>query len=132
MHAVSPSSWQPGFEQARRDFDRWRRARPRGERIPLALWRSAVDLARSHGVSRTSQALGVDYYSLQRRLAETEARRPVEAAAFVEMSLPRISQASRCQVEICDPAGGKVRVDVSGLSARELASFVRVVSGKEP
>jgi len=132
MHAVSPSPWQPGFEQARRDFDRWRRARPRGERIPLALWRSAVDLARSHGVSKTSQALGLDYYSLQRRLAETEAKRPAQAAAFVELSLLPNPHAPRCQVEICDLGGGKVRVDLSGLSARELASFVRAVSGREP
>jgi hypothetical protein len=132
MHAVSPSPRQPGFEQARRDFDRWRRTRPRGERIPLALWGSAVDLARSHGVSRTSQALHLDYYSLQRRLAETEPERLAHTAEFVEVSLPPLSHASRCQVEICDPEGGKVRVDLSGLSARELASFVRAVSGKEP
>ena len=132
MPAISP--YWPGrnLDQARREFERWRQGRRRGERIPLTLWRTAVGLAAKHGVSKTSQALHLDYYALQRRLAGTQPKRPALPAEFVEVSLLGSAHGARCQIEICAPSGGKVRVDLAGLSAAELATFVRRVSGKEP
>jgi hypothetical protein len=119
------------LDLARGEFERWRRSRPRGERIPAALWRTATDLARSHGVSKTSQALHLDYYAVQRRLLEAEAKQSAAAAEFIEVSLPSSPHVPRCQVEIRDASGGAMRIDLSGLSARDLATFVRTVSGRE-
>ena len=92
-----------------------------------------MDLARSHGVSRTAQALHLDYYSLQRRMSGAEREPSVaQATEFVEVSLPAGSCGACCQLEIADHSGGQVRVRVSGLSARDLAAFVRGVVGREP
>ena len=57
-----------GIEELRRRFADWRRTRARGTRIPEALWQTAVEAARERGVHRISKQLGVDYYSLARRL----------------------------------------------------------------
>ncbi len=56
------------LQQVAKRFARWRRNRVRGARIPAPLWEKAVSLGRSLGVSRVAIALGLDYYSLQRRV----------------------------------------------------------------
>jgi len=117
-----------------RQFERWRGTRPRGERIPAALWRSALELARSHGVSKTSQTLHLDYYSVQRRLAEVSIERPRPAVQqFVELELaPGVtsSPSPQCRLEMRDHDGSTVRLELSGWSAPDLATFVRTVTGR--
>lgn len=117
-----------------RQFERWRGTRQRGERIPPALWASALELARSHGVSKTSQVLHLDYYAVQRRLAEVSVELPVPAAQqFVEVTLPAgATPTPQCRLEIRDRDGGAVRLEFAGWSAQELASFVRTVTGRKP
>lgn len=120
--------------QTRHDFDRWRRARPRGERIPESLWQKAIELARAHGVSRVSLALRLDYYALQRRagLVPEGTRVPEPSqASFVEIALPAAAGSMRCVVEMADDRGKPMRVDLAGMSARDLAGFVRAIARSE-
>ena len=127
---LSPLRARSLIETSRR-LERWRGTRQRGERIPAALWRSALELACTHGVSKTSQALHLDYYALQRRLAEASIERPRPAAQqFVELSLPPGATSSpQCRLEIRDHDGSTVRLELSGWSAPDLATFVRAVTG---
>ena len=115
-----------------RQFESWRGTRQRGERIPAVLWASALELARSHGVSKTSQVLHLDYYAVQRRLAEVSVDVPRPAAQqFVELSLPSgAARTPQCRLEIGDRDGGAVRLQFAGWSAQDLASFVRMVTGR--
>jgi hypothetical protein len=83
-------------------------------------------------VSKTSLALRLDYYALQRRLAEPDSERQRQEAGFVEVSLPSSVGGARCQVEISDRGGRKVRVDLAGLSVAELATLVGRVLGSAP
>jgi hypothetical protein len=117
--------------QARRDFDRWRRGRPRGERIPGALWKKAILLARSQGVSRVSQALRLDYYALQRRADLVPARTRAPEPSFVEIALPAAAGSTRCLIELADERGRPLRVELAGVSSRDLASFVRSIARSE-
>lgn len=116
-----------------RQFERWRGTRQRGERIPPALWTAALELARSHGVSKTSQTLHLDYYSVQRRLAEVSVERPrATVQQFVELELAAgVTSTSipQCRLEMRDHDGGAVRLELSGWSAQDLATFVRTVTG---
>jgi hypothetical protein len=57
-----------------RRFERWRSAHTARLPIPERLWAAAVELAREHGVSRTTQALRLDYGKLRRLM---ESARPV-------------------------------------------------------
>jgi hypothetical protein len=122
----------PSLMEVSRQFERWRSSRPRGERIPPVLWASALELARSHGVSKTSQVLHLDYYAVQRRLAAGSVEAPSSAAQqFVELTLPSGSAPTQqCRLEIRDRDGGTVRLELSGWSAPDLATFVRTVTGR--
>ena len=46
--------------RGRARFQAWRERRSVGERIPQPLWALAVELTKTHGVSRTAAALGLD------------------------------------------------------------------------
>ena len=67
---------KPGTDQAshasltevQRRFERWRGHRAVGTRIPEELWQAAVEVGCTHGASKTSRALGLDYYKLKTRL----------------------------------------------------------------
>jgi hypothetical protein len=129
----------PGpFSRIRVDLERWRRWRPPGERIPSRLWSTAVELAREHGVSRTSSALRLDYYALKGRLEElakasppltrrtrvvSEPRRRVESGhGFVEvfpLSLPNpsVTSVADCAILVEDARGTRLRVELRGAAA---------------
>src|SRR6476660_6569077 len=84
--------------RGRARFQAWRQRRALGERIPQTLWALAVRLARTHGVSRTATALGLDYYSLKKRAAASAAAPPQSSGpTFVEFTAPALV-AKRCQV----------------------------------
>ncbi|MEO7854804.1 MAG: hypothetical protein ABIR94_21530 [Rubrivivax sp.] len=86
-------------------------------------------------MSKTSQVLRLDYYAVQRRLAEVSAEVPRQPSAeqFVELSLPaRATSSPQCRLEMLDHDGTTVRLELSGWCARELAAFVRTVAGRKP
>lgn len=132
--SLPPTNSLPALRQTSRQFERWRAMRRRGERIPVALWDAAVHAARGHGVSKTSQTLHLDYYALQRRLDAVAAEQPnTVVPQFVELALPAVTtSSSQCRLELCDRDGGTVRLDLSGWSARELATFVRSITSGVP
>ena len=129
MLTTSRPSSRVDLDVARREFERWRRTRPRGTRIPEALWRMALDVAREHGVSKASQTMRLDYYAVKRRLGAAAEHDRATTTEFVELSLP--AAAARCQIETGDDHGDRLRVEVSGLSATDLAMFVRAVAGRD-
>jgi hypothetical protein len=122
-----------GLTAARRALDRWRRSAGRSRRIPLELWERARELAHAHGVSRTARALGLDYYALAKRMQGTKRRdghgSGVDAAsAFVELQMPAGATPWRgpsCRLELSDGGGTRLRVELSGAGAREIAALAR-------
>ena len=107
------------LEQIERRFRRWREGRKRGERIPVALWSAAVDLAQEHGPHRIALELRVDYAGLKRRLerAEGAARGGQVETRFVELiAAPASITMGRCEcaVELENGRGEKMRVELNG------------------
>lgn len=102
----------------RRRFDEWRRLRQRRTGIPEPLWVAAVEAAREHGVSETSRRLRVDYYSLKRRLAATNARRS-GAIEFVEVTPKALSGGPECVLEMHDRQGRRMRVELRDAAGAE-------------
>ena len=49
------------LEGVRRRFERWRRTREGGTRIPETLWAAAVKVAGVYGIHRTAKTLRVNY-----------------------------------------------------------------------
>jgi len=105
------------IEQMRRPLESWRRTRKHRDRIPESLWTAMGRLARTYGISPVSQALGVDYYGLKRRVMETQetsSAAPLRPA-FVELKALTSGRAAGCTLEWEDRSGGKMilRVDQS-------------------
>ncbi len=78
-------------------FERWRRTRRSGARIPQSLWSAAVHMAQAVGVAQTAKGLRLDYYSLQERVARAATAAPTSdtgpQSAFLE--LPPLATAAQ-------------------------------------
>ena len=122
------------LEGTRRRFERWRRTRKTGARIPDSLWGSAVKVAAMYGISRTATVLGVDYYSLKKRVDEAAASScdgSDGGGPFVELAVAASSGHSECILELEDADGAKRRVHFKGVEAPDLAALSRSLWGIE-
>ena len=119
-------------EGVRRRFERWRRMRAVGSRIPEPLWAAAVELAGSFGLHPTAKSLKLDYYSLKKRVeakaasgsAPSWTARPAASPAFVELPAATRGSVSECVVELEDAQGAKMRIHFKG-EAPDLAALSR-------
>ena len=109
--------------ELQRRFTVWRGRRSRSRRIPEDLWRDAVHAAREHGVCKTARQLRVDFYSLKRRLTGPVPAAEAEAVEFVEIPQKVLSAGPGCVVELQDPKGTRLRVELrDGTGAESLAT----------
>jgi hypothetical protein len=84
----------------------------------------AIRLAKVHGVSRTSAALGVDYYRLKQQ-AEAAATPPQPSnPAFVELS-PPVPIAKPCRLELDNGSGATMPVQLVGYDAADVEALSR-------
>jgi hypothetical protein len=113
----------PGdLAEARSRFRTWRNRRERGSRIPEGLWALAAKLTSRYGVSRTSMALGLDYYGLKKRVEEAGDQPPSGRPSFVELPLPAVP-GKQCSFELDNGSGAMMRVQLSGYDAADLAAL---------
>jgi hypothetical protein len=141
------------LERLHRRFDRWRETRDGRSRIPEALWASAVKAAGRHGLNPTARALGLDYYSLKKRveadgLRDESGRREVvrpggsrqvaKSAAgtirrgkFIELASVASACFPECILELEHPGGAKMRVHLTGMPAPDLAALSQSFWGME-
>lgn len=133
------------LEPLHRRLERWRRTRQGRSRIPESLWTAAVKAADEYGLNPTAQALGLDYYSLKKRVEAADACRVVgekitshsisgrqaipaddqAMATFVELAPPASGGAQECILELEDPGGSKMRVHLKGVEAPDLTALSR-------
>ena len=109
-------------------FERWRRSRKRGTRIPESLWRAAVEAAGECGVSKAAQSLSLDYYALKKRLEPTlkvSESEPVAGREFLE--IPLFASAPECVLEMADAAGVRLRVELRGSAAAHCDTVVQAL-----
>jgi hypothetical protein len=116
-------------------FDAWRNTRSRGQRIPEALWKAAVEAARVHGLCRTATALKLNYYDLQRRLwghplpLQRRAGKwsPVPAPAFVELASTALAGGDEHgALELVKPSGTRLILRFPRIPANELLDLVEL------
>jgi hypothetical protein len=110
--------------QVRSQFQAWRASRKRGRLIPRTLWALAVRLVKTHGVSRTATALGLDYYTLKKRAEETADQPQSGSPAFVEMPSPIIG-GKHGVFELDNGAGARMRVQLMGYDAADVVALLR-------
>ena len=113
--------------QLQRQFEQFRSSHPLRTRIPEALWRAAVELARQHGLQAVAHPLRLDYMGLKRRLAGVGAipeKKQSRSPDFVEL-IAAHPAAAECVIEFESKSGGKMRIQWKGSGAPEWASLLR-------
>jgi hypothetical protein len=83
-----------------------------------------VRLTKTHGVSRTATALGLDYYSLKKRAASIASPPQSSGLAFVEFTAPAMVT-KQCQVELDNGSGATMRVQLVGYDAADIEALAR-------
>ena len=133
MATVSPKprNDSPELQILAQRLKAWRATRRPGQRIPEALWESAAQLARVHGLSRTATALRLGYYELQRRVsgASPQRRRVARPAPFVQLAPPvwAAGAAESGTLELTLANGGRLTLRLPQASPKELVPLVRLV-----
>ena len=123
----SNRSFSLDIGEAHRRLEVWRRSRSRGKRIPAPLWALAAALARSYGVSRISQTLGLDYNGLKRRaeaIRTPRRSRLKPPPGFVE--LPLVGQTvfgPSCTVELARGEGSRMTIRWDGKEGLDLVGL---------
>ena len=142
-----------------RRFQQWRSAHTGRLPIPERLWRAAVELAREHGVFRTSKVLRLEYGKLKqlveaaspavkRRVVKTRAAlrpapggkrrrsavprraRSIAPPTFLELLAPRAGNSPECRVELEGPRG-RMRIEFKGIATAELVTLSRALWDSE-
>ena len=108
-----------------REFEHWRRTRPRRSPIPTSLWALAVAHARAVGVHATARRLRLDYYALKQRVDATGAPRASAGAAFVEVvpTGPTPAAVSECVIDLADARGATMRIRLTGPALPDLVAL---------
>ena len=138
------------LESTRRRFDRWRQTRDGRSQIPETLWASAVKAVGKYGLNPTARALGLDYYSLKKRVEAgasrggSDRREGTKSAAgkirrgrrgdggeFIELAPVAPVGSPECILELEHPRGVKMRVHLKGMPAPDLAALSRGFWGME-
>ena len=112
------------LEEAKVRFEEWRNNRRGKARIPAELWSAAVEVARKEGINRTARELHVAWDDLKRRMPATGA--VPQQATFVELVTPQAQSVPECTLEM-EGSRGKLRIQLKGASASDLASLSRVL-----
>ena len=119
----------PGrLEGTRRRFERWRERHEGRPRIPESLWSLATRAARQFGVHRTCRALRLDYLALKRHVEADSARvasRHESQPSFVELIPGGRASGAECVVELEDPSGARMRIELKGVVAPDLVALTR-------
>ena len=122
------------IEQVRRSLQEWRRSRKQGARIPEALWIAAVKLAKKYRPARIAHELGLDYDGLKQRLKTAKQQgtgEPQTQPDFIGLLPLAPSSHCQCTMEIEDRSGAKLKLELKGASAGDVAAVSRALWSAE-
>jgi hypothetical protein len=135
--AQETALYRDDVEQVRRRWAEWRSTHAVRSRLPEELWAAAVELVQRDGIEATARALDVDKPSLRKwtdRLqpqCQPSPRRSAEKQrgntlpAFVELLASGSGTGTSCLVEVESAGGAKLRLELKGMRASELAELIR-------
>jgi hypothetical protein len=116
-----------GMQRIYRRFERWRSSHQGRRPVPEALWTSAAEVAREHGVFRTAKILRLEYAKLKRLMESTApVRRAPAPAGFLELVAPQAAGLTECVIELEGPHG-KMRIQWKRATPPDLAGLSRAL-----
>jgi hypothetical protein len=118
-----PADISAEMDEVRQEFENWRSTHAARSRIPETLWTSAVKVARQYGLYQTSRVLRLDYARLKAQLGPGPRGQVKSASAFVEFVA---AGSPECVVELENARGKKMRIQLRGAAAPDLAELSRM------
>ena len=115
-----------GMAKVQRRFERWRSSHKGRKPISESLWTAAVEVAREHGIFRTSKALRLEFNKLKRHVKSAGRRTGPTPPGFVELVASESAGLSECLIELDGPRG-KMRVQWKGITPPDLAGLSRTL-----
>jgi len=114
--------------RVREQLNQWRQDHSGRGRIPEVLWVEATRLAHEHGLHKTARLLGLDYYSLKKRLQAESAPEmdSPSSSAFVELQPTYPSAAFECVLELQNAQGTQLKLHLRGSAAPDLTALSSV------
>jgi hypothetical protein len=125
---IAPPNIPAAFRVVHRQIRQWRKTRRHGEPMPESLWAMAANLAGKHGVVRVARHLRLDYYSLKDRhegMARQGIPQSEKKPAFIELALPSPVAVPECIVELENPRGSRMRIQLKGAGVPDLTLLSR-------
>jgi hypothetical protein len=122
------------IEEVRHRLQEWRGSRRHGARIPEGVWIAAVKLAQKYRPSRIAHELGLDYDGLRRRLKTAQQHGTSEQETkpgFIELFPFAPTSHCACTLEIEDRHGAKMKLELKGASAGDVAAVSRALWSTE-
>ena len=113
----------PDLLELSQRLEQWRSEHPARSRLPESIWSAAAEMAKRHGMHRTTKALRLDYTGLRKRMPATEQLAGAPPARFVELLAPTAVSPAECVVE-WESARGRMRVAMKGVTP-DWASLLR-------
>ena len=97
--------------QLQAQLEEFRATHPRRTRLPESLWRSAVKLARRHGVYAVAHPLRLDYSKLRKQVNGSPAPQGrKKQVRFVELVAAAPARIDEYLIEFESPRGPKMRI----------------------
>ena len=135
MMRVTHGSGFDDVEELRRRFEEFRSQHRTRTRLPEELWRAAAEIAGRRGVNLVCRCLRLDSNSLKKWMGKgvpgPGARRVgrkraagTPTATFMELLAPTSGIAASCIVEVESQRGGKLRLELKGIAASEIAQLI--------
>jgi hypothetical protein len=118
--------------ELQRELEEYRRSQPRRAKLPEAIWQTAAELAREHGVHPVAQALRLDYMGLKKRAGGGVAsQRPANSKpVFVELIAPP-AKCEECRIEFESTCGDRMRIYWPASNAPDWTALLRAWRGTE-
>ena len=120
------------LKAVRNRFEKWRTTRTGRSRIPESLWSLAVPVAKTHGISRVSRVLRVNYPGLKRRVtaAKPPSLQEESSSPFVELDLSRSFLPTECLIELEERGGSKMTIRLTGSNSLDVIGLSSAFFGR--
>jgi hypothetical protein len=140
---MSRASYKGGYEDLdllRGRFEEFRTQNMPRTRLPEELWLRAAEVAGRRGVNLTARCLRLDTNNLKKWMVKQATRSEAKPgkkraaaatpARFLELLAPMSNGTSSCVVEVESPRGGKLRMELKGVAASEIAQLIQLFAGQ--
>ena len=135
MSQKFPPTKAPSIEDVAKQFEAWRKTSKLHEPIPAELWKAAASLCATYPTYKIARKLRLNYTKLKEHLPAFKSELPIKkagaAAAFIELDLASAGKVCEYVIEMQDPGGGKMRLQLKGHQCLDPIEICKAFWGKD-